>query len=85
MLGRFSVPSFFLRAHSGDSGRNGRMIIRGIAGMTPAINVYRQDECPVAEAEPLASLVKQEMEGVATLAVPLTVEVGVGRTWLEAH
>jgi DNA polymerase-1 len=29
--------------------------------------------------------VREEMEGVMTLAVPLRVDVGVGRTWAEAH
>ena len=38
-LGRRSVPSAFLRAHSGDSGRKGRMRMRGIAGMRPEIRV----------------------------------------------
>ena len=28
--------------HWGDSGRNGRMMISGMAGMRPLINVYRQ-------------------------------------------
>jgi DNA polymerase I-like protein with 3'-5' exonuclease and polymerase domains len=29
-------------------------------------------------------MVREEMEGVAELAVPLVVEVGSGRTWYEA-
>ena len=42
--------------------------------------------CPPEERELLTSLVKEEMESVAPdLSVPLKVEVGVGRDWLEAH
>ena len=39
MLGRFSVPAAFFCCHAGDSGRNGRMKISGIAGITPDITV----------------------------------------------
>ena len=38
-LGRCSVPAAFMAAHLGDSGRNGRMIISGMAGMIPEISV----------------------------------------------
>ena len=33
----------------------------------------------------LADLVRERMEGVAELEVPLTVDVGFGRSWREAH
>jgi hypothetical protein len=39
MLGRLSVPAARFCAHTGDSGRNGRMRISGIAGMMPDISV----------------------------------------------
>ena len=42
-------------------------------------------ECPQAEADIVARLLAQEMEGVAQLAVPLTAEAKVGQTWAEAH
>ena len=42
-------------------------------------------ECPEAEAETVAHLLTQEMEGVAQLAVPLTAEAKVGQTWAQAH
>ena len=42
-------------------------------------------ECPQAEADTVARLLTQEMEGVAQLAVPLTAEAKVGKTWAEAH
>ena len=38
-LGRCRVPARFFSCHAGDSGRNGRMSISGIAGMTPDISV----------------------------------------------
>ncbi|MBL6081158.1 DNA polymerase I [Belnapia sp. T18] len=42
-------------------------------------------EVPEEEVEATAALVRQVMEGVATLRVPLAVEVGTGRSWAEAH
>ncbi|MBK1662400.1 DNA polymerase I, partial [Paracraurococcus ruber] len=42
-------------------------------------------EVPEAEVEPTATLVREVMEGVVTLRVPLAVEVGTGRSWAEAH
>jgi DNA polymerase-1 len=37
------------------------------------------------EAEGALTQIKREMEGVAKLKVPLKVDVGKGRNWLEAH
>ncbi|HZF75028.1 MAG TPA: DNA polymerase, partial [Acetobacteraceae bacterium] len=42
-------------------------------------------EVPEAEVEATEALVRQVMEGVAELRVPLAVEVGHGRSWAEAH
>ena len=42
-------------------------------------------ETPSEEAETLAGVVKQVMESVAVLSVPLVVETGIGKTWAEAH
>lgn len=42
-------------------------------------------EVPEAEIEATAAILKAVMEGVATLRVPLLVEVGHGRSWAEAH
>jgi DNA polymerase-1 len=42
-------------------------------------------EAPLAEVEPLATLVREEMEGALELKVPIVAEVGVGDNWLEAH
>ena len=41
-------------------------------------------EAPAAEVERAAGLVREHMEGVAELKVPLVVEVGVGDNWLDA-
>lgn len=40
-------------------------------------------EAPKQEREALESLVKEEMEGVYQLAVPLVVEIGVGPNWRD--
>jgi len=40
-------------------------------------------EAPEREREALEKLVKEEMEGVHTLIVPLVVEVGVGPNWRD--
>jgi DNA polymerase-1 len=37
------------------------------------------------EVAPLQALVTEEMEAAMELAVPLKVELGQGRNWLEAH
>ncbi|NMJ41319.1 DNA polymerase I [Roseomonas sp. JC162] len=42
-------------------------------------------EVPKAEVEATSALVKDIMENVATLRVPLAVEVGTGHSWAEAH
>jgi DNA polymerase-1 len=41
-------------------------------------------ELPQNKVEPVAALVRQEMEGVAKLAVPLVVEIGSGKSWYDA-
>jgi DNA polymerase-1 len=42
-------------------------------------------EVPEAEVEATGAVLKQVMESVAALRVPLLVEVGHGRSWAEAH
>ena len=42
-------------------------------------------EAPEAEKEAAMALVKQEMEEVVKLRVPLKVEIAAGRNWDEAH
>ncbi|MCQ2155366.1 MAG: DNA polymerase I [Bacteroidales bacterium] len=42
-------------------------------------------EAPESEVEELMEIIRQEMENVITLSVPLTVECNYGKNWLEAH
>jgi DNA polymerase-1 len=42
-------------------------------------------EVPEAEVEATKAVVRRVMEGAARLTVPLVVDVGVARTWAEAH
>jgi DNA polymerase-1 len=37
------------------------------------------------EVEALMSIIKDEMENVIKLSIPLTVECNYGQNWLEAH
>ena len=41
-------------------------------------------ECPEPQAEQAAALLKEEMERVVTLSVPLTADAHWGKNWLEA-
>jgi DNA polymerase-1 len=42
-------------------------------------------EVPEAEVDATSAVVRDVMESVATLRVPLSVEVGTGHSWAEAH
>ena len=42
-------------------------------------------EVPSDEADTMEALIKNEMEQVVTLSVPLKVSLGKGRSWAEAH
>jgi len=42
-------------------------------------------EVPEKELGPIKIMVKEEMEGVVKLYIPLKVDVGVGKNWAEAH
>ena len=41
-------------------------------------------EAPAGEAGAVAELVRDVMERAMTLAVPLTVDIGIGQNWKEA-
>jgi DNA polymerase-1 len=42
-------------------------------------------EVPDKEIDRMKALVKEEMEGVLTLSVPIRVDMGIGKNWDEAH
>jgi DNA polymerase-1 len=42
-------------------------------------------EIPGDEAEAIKALVKEEMEGVMKLFIPLKVDIEVGKNWAEGH
>ncbi|MBQ1403201.1 MAG: DNA polymerase I, partial [Oscillospiraceae bacterium] len=42
-------------------------------------------ECPEEEAEQVSAILKKSMAGIASLRVPLVVDVGFGSSWAEAH
>ena len=41
-------------------------------------------EAPEDEAQKAAAILSEEMQGAAALAVPLTADAGVGKTWFDA-
>ena len=38
-----------------------------------------------SEIKEVTDIIKKGMEGAVTLSVPLTVDIGRGNNWLEAH
>ena len=42
-------------------------------------------ECPEEEAEQVSAILEKSMSGIASLSVPLVVDVQVGHSWAEAH
>ena len=42
-------------------------------------------EVPQDEVERIKALVRDSMEGVMSLSVPLLVDLGLGSNWAEAH
>ncbi|MBI4476718.1 MAG: DNA polymerase I, partial [Acidobacteria bacterium] len=61
-----------------------RSVWPGAARMILTVHDELLFEAPETEAEEVARLVKDLMERAVTLAVPLTVDVGIGRNWKEA-
>jgi DNA polymerase-1 len=63
-----------------------RLAAAGIRGGM-ILQVHDELLLEVAETdrEAVCTAVREEMEGVMELAVPLQVDIGVGRTWAEAH
>ncbi|PKQ63524.1 DNA polymerase I [Labilibaculum filiforme] len=58
-------------------------------GMQSKMIIQVHDElnfdCLLSELEPMKLILKQEMENAIQLSVPLTVDMGVGENWLQAH
>ena len=65
-----------ITALSGRSGPAGRMIL--------TVHDELLFEVPRERADDLAGIIREQMEHAAVLAVPLTVDVGVGENWKEA-
>ena len=63
-----------------------RLSRTGVAGgMVLQVHDELLLEVEEAACEAVCGALREEMEGVMPLAVPLRVDVGVGRTWAEAH
>jgi DNA polymerase-1 len=60
-----------------DAGLNARMLLQ--------VHDELVLEVPTGEVDATAQLMREVMENAATLSVPLSVEVGHGRSWAEAH
>ncbi len=42
-------------------------------------------EAPEAQAQAVAAIMRREMESAVSLHVPLTVDIGTGKSWFDAH
>ena len=42
-------------------------------------------EASEKDADAAAAILRREMENAASLSVPLTADVNIGKTWLECH
>ena len=63
-----------------------RLVRDGVhAVMTLQVHDELVFEVAEEELERVISIIRSQMEGVVALAVPLRVDVGVGRNWAEAH
>ena len=41
-------------------------------------------DCPENEMDEVSKLLRREMENAVSLRVPLTVDVGIGKTWFDS-
>ena len=65
-----------IAAFSGRSGPAGRMIL--------TVHDELLFEVPRERADELSAIIREQMENAAALAVPLTVDVGIGENWKDA-
>ena len=63
-----------------------RLLAQGLKGRL-VLQVHDEliVECPQEEAEAVQRLVKEEMEGVVSLPVPLVADTAAGKSWADAH
>ena len=65
-------------------GRLLERLVRAGGAIAPSLSTgYVVPFDPVTQFEAVTALVRREMEGAASLSVPLVVDVGVGDNWLE--
>jgi len=55
------------------------------ARMTLQVHDELVVECPADQAAAVSEIMREEMESAVVLSVPLTVDIGVGPSWFEAH
>ncbi len=55
------------------------------ARMTLQVHDELVVECPATQADAVSEIMRQDMESAASLSVPLTVDIGIGPSWFEAH
>lgn len=80
MMRILAISSFMgrKRLHSVENGSINILLSKNIlAGYSVEIHSFSE--------KIIQRLVKEEMEGAMALSVPLTVAVGVGKNWREAH
>jgi len=65
-----------LRELSSSSGSAGRMIL--------TVHDELLFEVPAGRADEVAAVIRARMEGAASLAIPLTVDIGIGANWKDA-
>jgi DNA polymerase-1 len=61
---------------SSSSGSAGRMIL--------TVHDELLFEVPAGRADEVAAVIRARMEGAASLAIPLTVDIGIGANWKDA-